>query len=193
MFYGRQWCQRAACDLPIGQHTRQTRPPTGLRGWILPPITCCAGRAQCHASGLLCSTEARWTNPSGSLFQVSNPSVRSDRSSPFWNEGDADRLRPVVLCATVEAVMFKAGERSPDRKSSHGARTLSKRCETDEASPPAEAVLEENRRSSLQIGSFNVRRCGEPPPGDSRSRAYDQARVPRRNAGGANSSTMKGP
>ncbi len=38
MFYGRQWCQRAACDLPIGQHTRQTRPPTGLRGWSFP---CC--------------------------------------------------------------------------------------------------------------------------------------------------------
>ncbi len=43
------------------------------------------------------------------------------------------------------------------------------------------------------LASFNVSRCGEPSTGDSRSRAYDQARIPRRNAGDVNSSTMKGP
>ncbi len=43
------------------------------------------------------------------------------------------------------------------------------------------------------LASFNVSRCGEPSAGDSRSRAYDQARIPRRNAEDVNSSTMKGP
>ena len=53
------------------------------------------------------------------------------------------------------------------RKSSHGVRTLT--------------------------GSYNMCRCGEPLDGDSQGRADDQARVPRRNAGDVNSSTMRGP
>ena len=85
---------------------------------------CCAGRAQCDASRLLCSTEARWSNPPGSVFQVSNPSVRSDRTGVFRNEGDADRLRREALLADVGAVMSKTGARSCSRKSFHGVRAF---------------------------------------------------------------------
>ena len=84
---------------------------------------CCAGRAQCSETGLLCSTEARGSNPAGFVVQTSNLHVRSD-SFIAWNEGDADRLRREALLADVGAVMSKTGARSCSRKSFHGVRAF---------------------------------------------------------------------
>ncbi len=70
--------QTCRCGLPIGQHTRQTRPPTELRGWRNRPSSAVPVEPRCHESGSPGSTEARRRNPDRGSGFVSQNLLRSE-------------------------------------------------------------------------------------------------------------------
>ena len=69
--------QTCRCGLPIGQHTRQTRPPTGLRGWRNQPSSAVPVEPDAMRVACPCSTEARRRNPDSWFWLCfPGPSIR---------------------------------------------------------------------------------------------------------------------
>jgi len=118
------------CGLSIGQHTRQTRPPTELRGWRNQPSSAVPVEPDAMRVACPCSTEARRRNPDrGSGFVSQNLSFRviptfypiAFRSG---NGGDAER----PWCVGIKAVMLRSRcVATKGCKSAHGVRACLRR------------------------------------------------------------------
>jgi len=85
---GRQWCKRAVAAFRSVQYTRQTRPPTELRGWSNQPSCAVPVEPDARRRACPCSTEARRRNPDRGFWLCipesvvqSNPDVLSDSVS----------------------------------------------------------------------------------------------------------------
>ena len=139
---GRQWCKRAVAAFRSVQYTRQTRPPTELRGWSNQPSCAVPVEPDARRRACPCSTEARRRNP--------------DRGSGFGSQNLSFRVIP-----TFYPIAFRSGNGGDAER----PRSFGRGCHVPKSVSSLLSKLQIRPWGSglpVMAGSCNVSRRGEP-------------------------------